>query len=85
MARYPKLKNYEGFDIDPKETIIRFACCDCGLVHDMRVEIVSKKRVRRVQLTYRRCNRGTAQLRRHNFGNLQTKSIGRWRMRRDNV
>ena len=87
MARYPKLKNYEGFEINPEKETIRFACCDCGLVHDMGVAIVGNRAIggQKVQLTYRRCNRGTAQLRRHNFGNLQQKSVGRWRMRRENA
>ncbi len=81
-TRYPKLSNYEGFEIDPKEETIRFACCDCGLVHDMGVAIVGKKKV---QIAFRRCNRGTAQLRRYSFGSLQQKSVGRWRMRRENA
>ncbi len=77
-GRYPKLADYEGFEVDPKEETIRFACCDCGLVHDMAVVIVPKKRV---QLAYRRHNRATAQLRRHLFGNLQQKPVrGKWRM-----
>lgn len=85
MARYPKLKDYEGFDIDSKDTILRFACCDCGLIHDMKIAVISKRGVelaRRVQVVFKRFNRGTAQLRRHKFGSLQQRSINGWRMGR---
>ena len=80
MTRYPKLKDYEGFEVDPKKETIRFACCDCGLVHDMGVAFVGK---RRVQIAFRRNNRSTAQLRRHSFGYLHLGHRG-WRMRREN-
>ncbi len=81
MTRYTKFSDYDGFEIDPKKETIRFACCDCGLVHDMGVAIVGKKKV---QIAFRRFNRGTAQLRRHSFGYLQQKAVsGKWRMRRE--
>ncbi len=77
-GRYPKFSDYEGFEIDPKEETIRFACCDCGLVHDMGVAIVGRKKV---QIAYHRHNRATAQLRRHSYDYLQQKpSRGKWRM-----
>ena len=81
-TRYPKLKDYEGFEVNPKEETIRFACCDCGLVHDMGLAIVGKKKV---QIAFRRFNRGTAQLRRHSYGYLQQKASGKWRMRRESA
>ncbi len=80
-SRYPKLRDYDGFTIDPKEQTIRFACCDCALVHDMRVVITGKKKV---QILFRRFNRGTAQLRRYAYGNLQQKPVNGWKMGRDN-
>ena len=35
MSKYRKLNNYEGVDIDREDGLLRFACCDCGLVHTM--------------------------------------------------
>jgi len=43
------LSDYIDFDpnksylIDPKETWLRLACCDCGLVHDIVFEIIGDK------------------------------------------
>lgn len=85
MSRYPKLKDYEGFEIDSKDTFIRFACCDCGLVHDMNITVIGKRGFEidsRVEVAFRRFNRGTAQLRRHQYGNLQQRTVNGWRMRR---
>ncbi len=79
MPRYPKLKDYEGFKIDPKKQIIRFACCDCGLVHEMAVVVAKRGEV---EIAFKRFNRGTAQLRRHRFGSLQQRSINGWKMGR---
>ena len=83
---YPKLKDYEGFEFDSKDQIIRFACCDCGLIHDMKIAVIGKRGfelVRRVEIAFKRFNRGTAQLRRHQYGTLQQQAINGWRMRRD--
>ena len=76
--RYPKLSDYEGVQIESDE-IFRFACCDCGLVHDMAAVVVKKKTV---EIAFRRFNRGTAQLRRHRFGSLQQRPINGWQMTR---
>ena len=65
---YPKLKDYDELAFDPKDTIIALACCDCGLVHEFKVRVTSK---RKVGMAMRRNNRATGQLRRHDYGNLQ--------------
>ena len=80
-SRYPKLKDYEGFEIDPKTTMIRLACCDCGLVHDINITVIAEGE--KVDVAFKRFNRGTAQLRRHQYGKLQQQSVNGWRMRRD--
>lgn len=85
MSCYPKLKDYEGFEIDSKDTIIRFACCDCGLIHDMKIAVIGKRGIELVQkvgVAFKRFNRGTAQLRRHRYGNLQQRPVNGWSMRR---
>lgn len=45
----------------PRRKGYKFACCDCGLVHDMDFRIVKG----RIQFRARRNNRSTAVMRRH--------------------
>jgi hypothetical protein len=58
-------KRYPNFDADqwvqPVRKGFRFACCDCGLVHQMDFRIHKG----RVQFRARRNNRSTALLRRN--------------------
>ena len=85
MSRYPKMKGDEAFKFDSKDTFVRFACCDCGLIHDMKVAVIGKQGIelgQRVEVAFKRFNRGTAQLRRHRYGNLQQRPVNGWRMRR---
>ncbi len=79
MGKYPKLADYEGALLEPDE-IFRFACCDCGLVHDMAVV---REKKGKIGIAFRRHNRATAQLRRQEFGNLQKQAIGPYRMERN--
>ena len=41
--------------------IYKMACCDCGLVHEMRYRIDDGE----LEVAFRRNNRATAQVRRH--------------------
>jgi hypothetical protein len=59
--------------------LVRIACCDCGLVHDLYIEVFRKHRPRPRKLPWRqivgtfrakRDNRATAALRRHRFPHL---------------
>ena len=59
--RYKKLIDGVGVSV-PKSEIFRFACCDCGLVHDM-VLVAGRKEI---GMAVRRNNRATAQRRRRN-------------------
>ena len=69
MTEYIKRKDYEEFLVNYKEKqILRLACCDCGLVHSFAFHMY---RGGKLGIATRRENRATAQLRRHNFGNLQ--------------
>ena len=47
--------------VQPTMKDFKFACCDCGLVHDVDFRIARG----RVQLRMRRNNRSTGQVRRH--------------------
>ena len=67
LSKYKKLEDFEGFLVDPENETIRFACCDCGLVHDIGIAIEEDK----VGLVFVRRNRHTAQLRRYSYGDLQ--------------
>lgn len=66
MTKYPKLKDGEGIEIE-NEQILKFACCDCGLVHDIGVAIEDNGKI---GLAFKRNKRATGQLRRHHFGYL---------------
>lgn len=77
MGSYPKIADYGEVEINPEEDHIRFACCDCGLVHDVAVSVSNKCKV---GVAFKRFSRGTAQLRRHHFGGLQQRVVGKWRM-----
>ena len=85
MTRYPPLQDGEKVVIDPDRAGLLFACCDCGLIHEMKVAVIGKRGfelVRRVEIAFKRFTRGTAQLRRYKYGNLQKQSVNGWRMRR---
>jgi hypothetical protein len=42
MSRYAQLVDGVGISM-PTNTKFRFACCDCGLVHDMVVAVPGRK------------------------------------------
>jgi hypothetical protein len=58
MAKYIQIVDGEGFTV-PKGEKWRFACCDCGLVHDV-VLVPGRKEI---GMAVRRNNRATAQRR----------------------
>ena len=72
MTKYEKFNDCEGPILEDGE-IFRFACCDCGLVHSMAV---AREEDGRIGLAFKRENRHTAQLRRHNYGYLQQWPVG---------
>ena len=76
MSKYPKLDDYEGVEIK-KGCIFRFACCDCGLVHDMAIADEGKGKH---GIAFKRNKRATAQLRRLDFGYLQQDGSLRYKM-----
>jgi hypothetical protein len=58
--KYEKMKDGVGITM-PANRIFRFACCDCGLVHDMVIAAAGR---REVGLAVRRNKRATAARRR---------------------
>lgn len=69
--RYKQRKDNEEFAII-NGGIHRIACCDCGLVHDIKFRIISKKYI---GLTPQRNNRATAQRRLHLKSKLDIKGV----------
>jgi hypothetical protein len=57
--RYPVLRDGEGVTVNPGE-IVKFACCDCGLVHDVAFAYENGE----IGIALRRNVRATAQRRR---------------------
>ena len=64
MSLYKQLEDYEPTFFDWRTSIFRFACCDCGLVHDF----VFKPNGAKSYVKFRRNNRSTGQLRRYKTG-----------------
>lgn len=68
-GKYPKLKDYAATIIDTsKNELLELACCDCSLVHFIKLDIIGGVKV---QIAFKKNKRATAQLRRHNYGDLQ--------------
>ena len=73
MSLYNRLVDCEPTYFDWRDTTLRFACCDCGLVHDF----VFKPHGAKSFVMFMRQNRSTGQLRRHKYGSLHNGS-GKW-------
>lgn len=43
---FVQLYDGDAWEINTKKDILRFSCCDCGLVHDIPIIIVDKKMVK---------------------------------------
>lgn len=70
VKKYIQRQDNEGFEVRSGE-IIRIACCDCGLVHDM-VFVHERKGV--IGIAARRNKRATGQRRRYIGGGLNAKA-----------
>lgn len=77
MAKYKQYSG-KGFTewIQPIERGYKFACCDCGLVHDLNFQVVDG----RAQFQVQRNNRSTALVRRH--AGIQVRATVRGEVRR---
>lgn len=68
MDKYRKLNDYDATTINPEEGTLALACCDCGLVHHIKLEIAPNGKV---VMALKSDKRATAQLRRYGYGDLQ--------------
>jgi hypothetical protein len=59
-STYPVIEDGEGFEVENGE-IMRLACCDCGLIHDIGFAIEENGKI---GVALKRNNRATAQRRR---------------------
>jgi hypothetical protein len=80
VSKYEHIADYGEFELPTEDEVIFFACCDCGLVHTF--VLAEEKRTGRESILIIRDNRRTAQLRRHEFGDLH-RGDGRWRLVRN--
>ena len=62
--------------------LMRFACCDCAMVHTFALVLERKRPKKRQRVIVHMWSepRRTAALRRHFYGNLQQKVVGLWKM-----
>jgi len=76
MSKYKTLQDGKTYRYD-KESILRFACCDCGVVHDFDIGQTRK------YLYFRAIQkpRNSAQLRRCLYGKLH-RGVGKWVLKR---
>lgn len=59
--KYSRLESDEPVNFDWKDSHMFMACCDCGLVHKIKVEVDGNN----VTLMFNREDRRTGQIRRH--------------------
>jgi len=78
--QYPKVDDGEITEIRWRVQSLRFACCDCGLVHKFEFNVSGPGEI--LEVTLYRKDRSTAALRRQKFGNLQTGKVKKWKMTR---
>lgn len=76
--QYPKVDDGEITEIRWRVQTLRFACCDCGLVHSFEFKVSEGGEI--IEVTLHRQNKSTAALRRQKFGNLQSGKVKKWKM-----
>jgi len=74
--KYPKVDDGEPTAIRWRVQSMRFACCDCGLVHSFEFNVSEHGEI--IEVTLFGQNRSTAQLRRQKSTNLQHGKVKRW-------
>jgi len=45
MAEFIDFDPDQAYTIDPTQTWIQIACCDCGLVHDIIIHVLPDKKI----------------------------------------
>ena len=69
-TKYRKRESGEPWVFNPQKKVWRIACCDCGLVHLVRVKVSHRQNV---TLYFWREQGCTGQLRRHGYGAILGK------------
>ena len=77
--KYTEIEDYGPLPMPDEETSILMACCDCGLVH--WYALAEHKETNEHVILVIRDNRRTAQLRRHEYGELHRGK--KWRLIRN--
>ena len=58
---YRQLYDGDSIELNPQKNILNFACCDCGLVHNIKFTVNHRQKMR---MTLKRDNRRTGRMRR---------------------
>lgn len=75
MTKFEPMVDGKKYTIKPKDEYMHYACCDCGMVHDIEFAIDGDI----LYYTYTQNPRASAQLRRTHFGALH-KGVGKWKL-----
>lgn len=70
--RYKQMQDEEGFVVKSKQ-LMRWACCDCGLIHD--IVFVAGRKGSDIGVAARRNKRATGQRRRKNQNKTKKGSL----------
>jgi hypothetical protein len=77
MSRFKKHEVEKDGDwsewVYPNRIKYKFACCDCGLVHDMQFDLLKRGLGKAIVFRARRNNRSTGQMRRAILRKAQEK------------
>lgn len=63
--KYIAFRDGENKVIDTEGEILKLACCDCGLVHFMKITVLDDSVIR---INFIRDKAATGQVRRHRYG-----------------
>lgn len=69
----------DGYIVKPPMSFY-LACCDCGLVHDIKISVLKNKKIK---LIFDRDDRRTAQVRRYGKTELQKYDDEMWKLIRN--
>ncbi len=77
--RFSSIQAGEKLVLEAKNGITHLCCCDCGLVHKVKVTPLNDGGI---SLQFYRDNRSTAQIRRHGELELMRGNISKYKMER---
>ena len=74
-SKYITMKDGEEHSINLTNEYVRYACCDCGMVHIINFSVSEDK----LSFTFTQDSRASGQMRRHRFGNLH-EGVSKWKL-----